>query len=362
MKDYYLKIKTFLNKNEKYVSPVFLFAGFVVDNLSLRRIDLFIENLLIIIYLLIGALGILYLNLFSAGKFKHHFFEKINLFIPLLMQFVFGGLFSVFVVFYSRSASWLSWPFILFLLFFLIGNERFRDSYRRMVFQINIFFIAVFSYSVFSLPILLKDISSTIFLLSGLLSVFIILFLLMLIYKINPKKINESKKQLMISLSVIFVFFNFVYFANIIPPIPLSLIDGGIYHNVQKTTLGYSLEKEKTPWYAFYSSINPSFHWKAGERLYYFSSIFSPSNINTSIYHRWSFYDQAKNRWTETDKLGYYMVGGRDGGYRGYTYKAGLKEGRWRVDVINERGQILGRDSFKIIRIEDNVDTESIVY
>ena len=59
-------------------------------------------------------------------------------------------------------------------------------------------------------------------------------------------------------------------------------------------------------------------------------------------------YYHENNKWKLESTLSYSIIGGRDGGYRGYSYKNSLKEGEWKVQVVNERGQILGQRKFKI--------------
>jgi hypothetical protein len=53
--------------------------------------------------------------------------------------------------------------------------------------------------------------------------------------------------------------------------------------------------------------------------------------------------------WLTTDKHGYVLTGGRDGGYRGYTYKKNISPGEWRINVITDNELILGRIRFSII-------------
>ena len=43
------------------------------------------------------------------------------------------------------------------------------------------------------------------------------------------------------------------------------------------------------------------------------------------------------------------MTGGRDGGFRGYTYKNNVWNGLWKVEVITEEELILGVIEFEII-------------
>ena len=46
----------------------------------------------------------------------------------------------------------------------------------------------------------------------------------------------------------------------------------------------------------------------------------------------------------------YEITGGRDDGYRGFTYKANIIEGQWRVDVITEEESLLlGVIEFEVI-------------
>ena len=42
------------------------------------------------------------------------------------------------------------------------------------------------------------------------------------------------------------------------------------------------------------------------------------------------------------------IFGGRDGGYHTYSIKGNIIPGLWRVDIETERGQIIGREEFKI--------------
>ena len=47
-----------------------------------------------------------------------------------------------------------------------------------------------------------------------------------------------------------------LYFLNWIPPIPLSLKFGGIYHQIEKNHEEYLLTYEKGPWYAIWKQSN----------------------------------------------------------------------------------------------------------
>ncbi|MEK7635781.1 MAG: DUF2914 domain-containing protein [Patescibacteria group bacterium] len=363
------KIRAWRLKYERYFSPLALFIGFIVDNLTLRRIDLQAENLVILSYLFIAGLSILILNFYDDKrnlkvsqpywKSRHSWIsrasDKFANFLPFVLQFAFGGLFSAFVVFYSRSASLLtSWPFLIFLAAFLIGNEFFRQRYySRLVFQISVYFIAIFSYSVSIIPVIVKEIGTMVFIASGFVSIILIGFFIFLMRKILPVRINQSRNLIIASIGSVYVFFNILYFINVIPPIPLALKESGIYHNIRREGNDYIVQLEPAPWYRFFDDFDPVFHWRPGESVYSFSAVFAPTAIKTKIFHRWLYFNETQVKWLEQSRQGFSIIGGRDGGYRGYTVNTRIKPGKWRVDVITEEGQILGRIKFKIVEASE---------
>ena len=349
-------------KYEKYLSPLALFGGFVIDNLTLRRIDLWIENMVIVVYLMIALVSIFVLNFYHAGFFKHNFFRKIDLVFTLIMQFSFGALFSVFFVFYFRSASFISsWLFLLFLLGLLIGNELLRNKYRQLSFQISIFFVALFSYSVILIPLLSKKINSYTFIFSGFFALAFISIILYLVYKFFPKRFFLNRNSIIFNLLSIYLVFNLLYFLNIIPPIPLSLKESELVHSLKRINGSYLVQYEKSSFLKFGKTKN-SFSWIEGEPMYFYTSIFAPTKINLNIYHKWYYYNHKKGEWILKSNLSYLIVGGRDNGYRGYSYKHSLEEGRWKIETTNKKGQVLGSKKFKIKKVNDLPELESDIW
>ena len=51
--------------------------------------------------------------------------------------------------------------------------------------------------------------------------------------------------------------------------------------------------------------------------------------------------------------VAYRLTGGRDGGYRGYTFKKNVQSGDWRINIKTEDGLLLGRVDFTIFAITD---------
>ena len=212
-----------IRKYERRVAPFTFIIGFLFDTLTLSRIDLWIDHLVIILYLALAGLGIIIFNFYENGSLRFRPLDAVFAFIPVVIQFAFGGLFSAFVIFYTKSLTFAkSWFFLLILVALLIGNERFRRRYQRFVFQVSIYFIAVFSYFVFLFPILFRKIGADIFIISGLAALGFIAFFLSFFSYFVPAQIKKGRKGLMASVAVIYAVFNIFYFANIIPPIPLS--------------------------------------------------------------------------------------------------------------------------------------------
>lgn len=344
------RLKKMYHVHERRITTVAFLAGFVWDNFTLTRVDLWLDNLIITFYLLVASASIILFNLHASGRLRYRVADRVTPLLPLVLQFGFGGLFSGFLVFYSRSASLAaSWPFLLFLTALLIGNERFRERYARFVFQIGILFIALFSYAIFFVPVLVRDMGWDVFLLSGVCSIGAVTMLLIGIGRIQPALIRDNRSKLVATIAGIYLAFHALYFTNILPPIPLSLKEIGVYHSVTWANGTYAVLVEPAPWYAFFERKGRAFSRVGNAPVFAYSAIFAPTKLKTQVLHRWSHYNEMKNMWEVKDTLGFFIVGGRDGGYRGYTMKRNVDSGQWRVDVITKQGQVLGRIKFRVV-------------
>ncbi len=210
---------------ERYVSPIALIAGFLLDNyVLLDRVDVIFGNILLLSYLVCAGIAIVILNIVESGRAQYPFMLRIAPFMPVVIQLFFGALFSGYLSLYSRSAGVaISWVFVLALAFLLIGNERFRTLYQKLPFQLSIYFTALYSFFIFFLPLIFKKIGPGMFLLSGVLSVTIIVLVIGLLRSVVRERFVETQRVTYRSLAVLLVVFNGLYFANLIPPLPLAL-------------------------------------------------------------------------------------------------------------------------------------------
>ncbi len=331
------------------LSSASLVGGFVFDAVSLKRIDMFWENFWVVVHLLVVASCIVWVTRkenFDPEREGGH--TKLDSWLINLLQFFFGGLLSTFMVFYFRSGTfWVSWPFYLLLATAFIANEKLKSRYARLEFQLSMLFLCLFCFMIFILPVVVRAMGRLIFLLSGVLS----LVLWWLFVRILRERAKESfsyhKETVVASTVAVFILINILYFTNFIPPLPLSLQDASVYHSVIRTEGGaYLVQSEAQGWLGFFR-LAPRFHLAAGVPIYFYSAVFSPTSLNTEIIHEWQTYDSRRG-WITADRIPLSVRGGRDGGYRTYSVKSGVKPGAWRVNVETPTGAILGRFRFNV--------------
>lgn len=337
-----------------YIAPAAFLAGFIFDIFTFTRSDLALDNILLIAHLAISGAAILLLNLYEASTIRGGRWDSVAWLFPLAMQFSFGAMFSGFSVLYWRSGSLASsWFFFLVLSSLLVGNEFFRDRYRRLTFHLSVYFTALFSYLIFALPIMTNTLSPLIFLASGGIALGLIALFVAALKRAVPERVRTHWRAAAGSLAAIYIAFNAMYFLNIIPPIPLALKTLVVGHSVSRVSDGtYAVLYEPAPQYQFFAISANKLHTSPGGSVYAFSSIFAPAEIDARVFHRWLYFDEGKRQWIKKDDVFFTITGGRERGYRGYSYITNTSPGKWRVEVRTERGQLLGRETFTIVEGE----------
>lgn len=330
--------------------------GFVWDNLTLTTIDRLFDDLILLSYLVAAFACIVLLNAHGARNFENALAKRGVSVAEFLLPFSLGGLFSGFLIFYSRSGPVLaSAPFLLLLSALFIGNEFFRKHYQRLVFQMSVFFVTLFSFVALIIPILIGRMGDMVFVLSGAVTLFLFWLALKVLTRVARDEVAQSRHTLFAVVISIFFTFNFLYFNNMIPPIPLSLKEIGVYHSVERMRDGeYRLTFEKAPWYAWGRKTSAVFHRNGNEPVYVFSSVFAPTRLLTEVRHHWSYFSARGGQtgeWISSTVVDFPISGGRDDGFRGYSKKELVSSGKWRVDVETLRGQIIGRLVFEVVDV-----------
>lgn len=325
------------------------FFGFVVDNFTLNRVDQVFDNVILATYVMLSMIAMLLLYAGSAQKLPERWNETVRIYAPLFLQYAFGGLLSGMLIFYGRSGDWSqSWPFILLILFVIYSNETIHERASRLVVNIAIFFIGLFAYMVLIIPVLTGYMGAWVFIASGIVALLIIYGFVQVLYQIIPKFLTLHMRSIVFVVGTIYAGFNFLYFSNIIPPIPLSLKDVGIFHSVVRFDNGeYQLKYEKGRWWEFLKDSDNVFRAGDGSNIFCFAKVFAPTKLETEIYHRWEYKNEA-GEWVQHALISYPISGGSDGGYRGYTLVKSYQDGTWRCSVETERGQVLGQETFTV--------------
>ena len=352
------KVIDWYGKYERQISSISLVGGFVFDAVTLKRVDMFWENLWVLGHIVVVGICMILLHAFEANIGDEKNSGKLHFWLVNIIQFFFGGLLSVFLVFYFRSGDLaVSWPFILILVLVFWANESLKRQYVRLTFQVSLFFLSLFATAIYLLPIVVHRIGDGVFIMSGIISLVLITLFVYTIFLTNKNKYYTSKKGIIFSVGGLFLIFNFLYFTNLIPPLPLSLKDSGAYYSIQRNTDNtYVALSEKKNWWDFH--FYEKIHLQPNQFLYAYSAVFSPTSFNTDVFHKWQFYDENLKQWVDSGKIKLSVVGGREGGFRTYSKKSGLRTGKWRVDVEAIDGRVIGRLRFNVVVSNDIVSLE----
>jgi hypothetical protein len=354
-------IRNFYGRFERPISSLSLISGFVFDAVTLKRVDTLWENIWILGHLLIVGIFIILIHVQEkeegdeANPGRKHFWY-VN-----ILQFFFGGILSTYLVFYFRSADIFStWPFIALLAGAFWANESLKRHYIRFSFQISLFFLSIYSFMIFLVPMLLHKIGTGTFLLSGLVSLIFITAFIFILSSFVKREFTESKKLIISLILGITVLINILYFTNLIPPMPLSLKDAGVYHAIEKTSDGnYAVTYEDSSWIEYFD-LYQNFNKKIRSPIYAFSAIFSPKNLNLTIVHEWQYWNETKEKWITDKIINLPVRGGRDGGFRTYSMRSNIGAGKWRINIKTLNDKLIGRLRFEILPVntEPELTTE----
>lgn len=345
----------YIEKHQKYAPIIFFIGGFIFDTLTLGRIDRTYDLTVLCLHMTALSITLYLYNLADDGKWKNTFLERFERYFPLAIQFFFGGLSSAYVIYFSRSVSLSKTAaFFIILLALLLANEFLKKRISNKYLQFSIYFFINFTFFVFMIPVFTKQMNTKMFIISGLVSFISTLTLITFIYFRSPSTRLELHLGKLSGLILgIYAFINVFYYFNLIPPVPLALQTGLVAHNVVKANNKYHVTYERDDSFLFWRDHRPEFIYQANEPVYVYTSIFAPTALKKGVMHRWEWYNSETRNWEIKDTIPYAITGGRNAGFRGYTYKNNILPGKWRVEVITEEELLLGVIDFEIITNPD---------
>jgi len=349
-----------MSRHEGSLSAASMIGGFAFDNYAYRRIDLPNTQALFIGYLAVSGLAIILLHLFATRAREGKPMPKWHSVLPMATQFTLGALWSGFLVFYSRGAVLgESWPFLLVLVAIFIGNEVFKKYHSQLVFTSILYAFGLFSYFIVTVPIFTHTVGPFTFLVSGLLAFVVFLFFLRIVRWAGQEQWRRARLQVMGGAFLVYATLTAFYFTGTLPPLPIALVDKGVFHFVKRVGDVYQAEGEPQDWMTRFGKP-PVLHIAPGQPVYVYSAVFAPIKLSTTIIHRWQLYNRLRRKWTTVGTVSFAINGGRDGGYRNYTIQHKVWDGDWRVDVKNADGRIIGRIPFHIENVPKPVATTPI--
>jgi hypothetical protein len=328
---YVEKAKLLHERYKRYLPATAFLGGFTWDSLTLNRIDNVLDIAIFGAYVLLSGVVIALIGRDAKFKFSEH--------LPWAVQFFFGGLFSSFVVYYFKSASSLpTLIFIVLLLTLLVGNEFMEKRYGRITLTATLYGIVTFMYLNSVLPILFKRMNIWTFLLAIALSAGIYYLL---------RRVSSVKRPNYYPIVGTYVILVVFYAFNVIPPVPLAKKDMAICRSVRKADNAYICSIRQPPWYSFWHKTEKNYAWSPGDTVFCFSSIFAPAELRDKVYHCWYRKDEGEG-YQQIDRMGYSLIGGREEGYRGYTYKKNITPGDWKVVLRTGANKVLGVMTFSV--------------
>ncbi|PAU92928.1 hypothetical protein CK503_14680 [Aliifodinibius salipaludis] len=342
--------KRFFIKQKRYAPLIFFIGGFIWDSLTLGRIDGWYSNTVLLFYL-ISLTACLYIyNLADDGRWENTFLAPYQEYAPLAVQFFLGGLSSAYVIFFFQSVTFTrTMVFFVILVILLLSNELLRDRISNKYLQFGAYFFVTFTFFTFFTPVLFGVMNTFLFILSGLISLLLTLTFINYIYNNSPSTQREISR-FKISLIVIGIYatINIFYYFNLIPPVPLSLQNGIVAYNVEKQGNTFAVSYEQSALYDLWETYDKTFNYAPSDTVFVYTSIFAPTDLSKSVQHQWQRFSPVTEEWHTTDNISYEVIGGRKGGFRGYTFKENITSGKWRVNVTTVEGLVLGKIDFTI--------------
>lgn len=339
-----------LKAYERHLSALAMVGGFIFDNYAYGRVDHPVTQTLLLVYIAVAAGTIVWLHyLEDHPDYVGIWAGRLRSFLPVLTQFAFGSLWSAFLVFYTRSGVFASsWPFFILLLAIFVTNEVLRSYHTRLIFTSVLLAFALLSYAIFMVPVFTHSIGREIFLYSGLAAAAVFLLFIMALRLLGRDRWHSVHWPVLRGAVCVFAVVNALYFLEVLPPLPLAMQHSGVYRGVRHTGALYYATGEPQSWTTWFGTP-ATVHVPSHGAVYFFSAVFAPIKLSTSVQHVWQHYDKTRGEWITVQRKSYRIFGGRKNGYRGYTRRADPEPGLWRVDVESIDGRLIGRQKFLVV-------------
>ncbi|MFA6955112.1 MAG: DUF2914 domain-containing protein [Thermoanaerobaculia bacterium] len=312
---------------QKVMPAAFFFGGFLWDVVTIGRSIRPLDLLTLALYYTICASILVLRGREARFRGSRH--------LNFLLQFFLGNIFSALVVFYFISASGF-WELAIVsgLVILLVANEFLERHYDKLTLSWALLTISGVMLLNFMLPHLFRSLSPIWFYVSTASAVGLAALL-------NRVSLGQHKLWPTVVAALLLMS---LHMMNLIPPVPLADKVLVVAHDVRREGSDYVVTIEPRSRFAFWRA--QVVHREPGARVYCASSIFVPLGIETTVSHRWLRLEGGA--WVSKDVVSFPIRGGRQNGYRGYSFKSSVPQGDWKVEVESERGAVIGSLRFRV--------------
>lgn len=259
----------------------------------------------------------------------------------LLIQFFFGGIFSALFILYFKSAGHLgSWLTAAVLGALLVANEFAGDRYGRR-FTLTWALLALNAILLFNfvLPYVAGSLDRRWFYASTVAGA----ALAHVVRWIAPGRPGRIAPAWGVAVTLLAA-----WNLGMIAPVPLVKRDIAVGHDFGQTGGRFVLQVEQAPWWQVWRDQSAIAHVEEGGRLYGVSAVFAPRGMAADLEHRWEVREEGG--WRLFYRNRFHSTGGRERGYRGYSWVLNPKPGDWRFVVGTQDGRTIGVVNVRVER------------
>jgi len=357
---FFQQVQAFRRRHELAEIILIFVAGFVFDAATLRRLD----ELRVIIQqgaYLVALILLLALDRRQAllGDLPARLAKAMPA-VEKAIHFFLGALMSTFTLNYFKSGSGLtSLAFVAVVFVFLVANEFPRFRRYGPVVRFALLSFCLLSYFAYLGPVLTGQVRPWMFVAAAAASVVCMAGIFLRLLRWAPRLGAELRRSVLPGLGVQAVLLA-LYFAKVIPPVPLALTYMGIYHYVEAPIHDRSFVTDdrfrlltERPWWLFWHHGDQLFYARDGDQVFCFYSVFAPNNFQDQVNLVWSRWNDAKGEWVQKEKAATPLGRGgviKESGWRWVRSKALYEPGEWRAEVQTEDGRTIGSLRFTIYR------------
>lgn len=356
------RIEATWERVEPWAAAVAFVAGFAWDASTLTRVDRLADNLMVLAYGLVLAVGIVLDHRVEVGPERMPWLTRHRAWVAYAVQFCLGGLCSAVVIFHVRSAWW--GPPLLFVLLvggLMVVNEARSALLARLEIRLAVFGLLTFATMRWMVTVATGWTGHVAVLASAALALVATAF----VGAVAQPTAWRRHGALAAALSVAVLLADALGW---VPEAPLAVVAFDIAHDVQRVPTpdgprpyGVQLTLEHPRWRPWVRD-DRTFHWAEGEAVHAFTAVFAPTGVAVDLVHHWERWDDDAG-WETTDRIRVSpkdgAKGGADGGWRTWSRKARVSPGAWRVTVETAEGRIIARRGLRIVPETRRLETHT---